>query len=675
MNSTQPLVSVIIPYYNHGRHLHQAVHSALRAYSGPTEIVIVDDGSTEAKASVFLENAQTISPCVRVIKKQNGGLSSARNAGLAEAKGDFIQFLDSDDLLVPGKIDLQIDHFQIQPRIDISISNYLLCDELGTHFSRDGDPISRFSFSLSDFLFYWERGFSIPIHCGLFRRSAFKGILFDTTVAGKEDWIFWCRQAHGLRRFGYAPVYGAIYRQNALGMSKSFRSMGENWLMAAERIRQAVGCQDPRFEKDVQTWYRSFYLPRILNETEASEGQRGGIQQKSTGNVPAAIETSRMKWVRSFAARQTPPVDTPLFSVIVPVYNHYDHLAACLESIASQEVSGGVEVIIADDRSSDSRVRPLLREFARVVPNARLLLNDHNLGISATQNSAVKIATGEYVAFVDCDDALEPNALSVVAESIKPSTDYLFTDRTDMDERGEPIRVARYGGYPWLHASGDVKRDLLDAMVASHLKVIRRATYESVGGSDPRYSGVQDWELALKIADAGGEFVYIPRALYRHRLHAGSVTSSESVRQFWLSNVARRHYAVRWLGRTLADEVAMRRAALACANIVNGKPVNDREVLLLREFRVPDSVEVVKKAWRAGQICVYAPHAEATVPEMNLVREYNSYFDAIVAHDEAIGCFFLGYMWNHGALHFAGEALMSRTSEGAAWAEPASMHW
>lgn len=663
MNSTQPPVTVIIPYHSHGRHLHQAVHSALRAYSGPKEILIVDDGSTEAKASVFLENAKAISPCVRVIKKQNGGLSSARNAGLAQAKGGFIQFLDSDDLLVPGKIDLQIDHFQIQPRIDISISNYLLCDELATHFSRDGDPISRFSFSLSDFLFYWERGFSIPIHCGLFRRSAFEGISFDTTVAGKEDWIFWCRQAHGLRRFGYAPVYGAIYRQHAHGMSKSFRTMGDNWLMAAERISQAVGCEDRRFRKEVQAWYRSFYLPRILSEAEASDAQRGGFLQKRTGNAPAAPESSKMGWERSFRDHKTPLLDTPLFSVIVPVYNHYDHLTDCLASIASQEVSGGVEIILADDRSSDSRVRPLLLEFARVVPNTKLLLNDQNRGISATQNSAVKMAKGKYVAFVDCDDALEPNALSVVADSIRPCTDYLFTDRTDMDELGEPIRVARYGGYPWLRASGDVKRDLLDAMVASHLKVIRRETYESVGGSDPRFSGVQDWELALKIADAGGEFVYIPRTLYRHRIHAGSVTNSESVRQFWLSNVARRRYAVRWLGRPLSDEVAIRRAALACANIVNGRPVNDREVFLLREFRVPDSVEFVKKAWKAGQICVYAPHAEATVPEMNLVREYNSYFDAILAHDETVGCFFLGYMWNHGALHFAGEALMSQTSQ------------
>lgn len=654
MNYMRPLVSVIIPYYSHGRHLHQAVHSALRAYSGPKEILIVNDGSAETKAHVYLENAAAIAPEVRIITQQNLGLSSARNTGIAEARGDFVQFLDSDDFLLPGKVDLQVDQFQIQPRLDISLSNYVLCDEGATHFMRDGDPISRYSFSLSDFLYFWERGFSIPIHCGLFRRAAFAGIAFDTTVAAKEDWIFWCRQAHAGRRFGYAPVFGAVYRQHNHGMSKSFRVMGDNWIKAAARISEAVGLNDPRFEREVEAWYRTFYKPRIAEE--AATPPTAPVSNAATLRTRVAGDLS---WIGALSLPAASSAPAPRFSIIVPVHNHYDHLEACLTSIAMQEAPGGIEVILADDCSSDGRIRPLLEAFARAAPNVRLLLNERNQGISATQNAAVEAARGEFVAFVDCDDALERDAMSTVAKSIQPGIDYLFSDRTDVDEQNQPLRIARYGGYDWLTPSGDIPQDLLDGMVASHLKVIRREIYRRAGGSDPAYSGVQDWELALKIADAGSRFAHIPKPLYRHRIHAASITSSDSVRQFWLSNVARRRFAVKWLSRRFADQDATQRAARACANLAHGRHVDGADVLVVRNVRIPQSLEVLKKAWRAGLVCVYAPRPETTIPAANIVREYNSYFDGVLAPNETVAGFFIGYMWDHNALHYAGEATMT----------------
>lgn len=653
MTIIRPLVSVIIPYHSHGRHLHQAVHSALRAYSGPKEILIVDDGSVEAKARIYIESAAALASEVRVIVQPNAGLSSARNTGIEAARGDFAQFLDSDDLLMPGKIDLQMDHFQIQPRLDISLSNYVLCDESVTRFMRDGDSISRYSFSLPDFLYSWERGFSIPIHCGLFRRSAFDGIRFDTTVAGKEDWIFWCRQAYAGRRFGYAPVYGAIYRQHDQGMSKSFRAMGDNWLRAAERIRDAIGLNDPRFESEVQAWHRTFYAPRIAEE--AAVPSVAPVSHAATLRTQHAGDTS---WIGGLTFPAVSNSRTPRFSIVVPIYNHHDYLQSCLTSVAKQEAPGGIEVILADDGSSDPRIRPLLEAFARAAPNVRLLPSDRNQGISAIQNTAVEAARGEFVAFVDCDDALEPGAMSAVAQAIQPGVDYLFSDRTDVDEQDRPLRVATYGGYNWLVPSGDIPRDLLDGMVASHLKVIRRDIYRRAGGSDPAYSGVQDWELALKIADAGGKFVHIPKALYRHRIHANSVTSSESVRQFWLSNIARRRFAAKWLSRRITDHDARQRAERACAELAHSRQPDAADVLVVREFRIPYTLEVLKKAWRAGQVCVYAPKADAIIAEMNTVREYNSYLDGVLAADETVASFLIGYMWDHNALHYAGEATM-----------------
>ncbi|WP_249212173.1 hypothetical protein [Burkholderia cenocepacia] len=94
----------------------------------------------------------------------------------------------------------------------------------------------------------------------------------------------------------------------------------------------------------------------------------------------------------------------------------------------------------------------------------------------------------------------------------------------------------------------NIKNDLLDGMVASHLKVIRRSTYLKAGGSDDAFSGIQDWELALKIAEFG-RFHYLHEPLYRHRVHTRSVTSSDSVGQFRKTNIVRRRFYYPLVGR------------------------------------------------------------------------------------------------------------------------------
>ncbi|SUS06011.1 Glycosyl transferase, family 2 [uncultured Defluviicoccus sp.] len=648
----KPLVSVIVPYYSHGRHLHQAVHAALRAYSGPLEIIVVNDGSREPKAATYLQRVKDLSPNVHLVQKTNGGLSSARNAGLKVAKGEFIQLLDSDDMVVPGKIDLQIASFAIQASADINITNYILCEDSGSIFTRDGDPISRFDFTLKDFLYYWERGFSIPIHSALFRRHVFDGIEFETSVVGKEDWIFWCRQAHAGRRFGYIPVYGAIYRQHD-SMSKSFKIMGESWLSAVRTIDKAIGGKEPTFLRASRDWYRSFYAPRIAQqalETSAAKPKQELAQQP-------VLREGELTWIGDVAASRVTPRKSPLISAVVPVHNHYAYLRACLTSLARQNVQGGVEIVIADDCSSDKRVRGLLKEFADRVAGVKLILNETNVGISQNQNRAAEAASGTYLAFVDCDDFLADDALERVFPKLLGDVAYLFTDREDIDDTNKRLRIAKYGGYPTIHPSGDIASDLLDGMVASHLKIIRRDVYLELGGSDPFFAGIQDWDLALRIAERGEKFVYVPEAVYKHRIHAGSTTQSDSVRQFWLSNIARRRAANKRLGRVLSDDDALRAAKQICRDLAFGAALRDDRALVVRDLTATSLQRDLKQAWLDGKVVVYAPSGAERVQDMNIAREFNSYFDAILAPDEATACFFIGYMWNHEALIFRGEAL------------------
>jgi len=100
-----PLVSVIIPTYNHGRFVSAAVESALHQDYRPLEIIVIDDGSTDATRAVLAPFGDSI----MYVYQNNAGLPSARNAGINIAKGDFVAFLDADDIWCSNKLSVQME--------------------------------------------------------------------------------------------------------------------------------------------------------------------------------------------------------------------------------------------------------------------------------------------------------------------------------------------------------------------------------------------------------------------------------------------------------------------------------------------------------------------------------------------------------------------------------------
>lgn len=101
----KPLVSVIIPAFNEERFIAEAIESALAQTYEPVEVVVVDDGSTDATGQI----AATF-PDVELVSQVNRGLSAARNAGVAAAAGEIIAFNDADDIMLPERLETQVDH-------------------------------------------------------------------------------------------------------------------------------------------------------------------------------------------------------------------------------------------------------------------------------------------------------------------------------------------------------------------------------------------------------------------------------------------------------------------------------------------------------------------------------------------------------------------------------------
>jgi glycosyltransferase involved in cell wall biosynthesis len=184
-------VSVIVPCYNQSQYLDECLQSILHQTYTNWECIIVNDGSsdvTEDIAKKWIEKDSRF----KYIKKENGGLSSARNTGFKLASGVFIQFLDCDDLIHENKLFEQIELFNADLLLDISYTNFI------TFSGNIKNKIKRYadchlsSLPAHDFLFKWEKGFSIPIHCALFKKEIFQNNTpFNISLKSKEDWFLW----------------------------------------------------------------------------------------------------------------------------------------------------------------------------------------------------------------------------------------------------------------------------------------------------------------------------------------------------------------------------------------------------------------------------------------------------------------------------------------------------
>ena len=114
---TAPLVSTIVPVYNAEAHLDQAIRSVLAQSYTPTEVILVDDGSTDRSPDL----AASFGDRVRLIRQPNHGAAHARNHGLQVARGDLVAFLDADDVRLPHKLERQVEQLQTAPNAQYSI--------------------------------------------------------------------------------------------------------------------------------------------------------------------------------------------------------------------------------------------------------------------------------------------------------------------------------------------------------------------------------------------------------------------------------------------------------------------------------------------------------------------------------------------------------------------------
>lgn len=211
-------------------------------------------------------------------------------------------------------------------------------------------------------------------------------------------------------------------------------------------------------------------------------------------------------------------VKKPLFSIIMPAYNTPEKwLRKCVESVKAQ-VYPHWELCIANDASPAPHVRRVLDELAAGDSRIKVVHREANGHISAASNSAIEVATGEWLVLLDHDDELHPLALSEVAKEINEHPDWrlIYSDEDKIDERGR-----RYDPY----MKPDWNYDLfLSHNCISHLGVYDAALVREVGGFQKGLEGSQDWDLALRCVErlTSKQVGHIPKVLYHWRAIVGS---------------------------------------------------------------------------------------------------------------------------------------------------------
>jgi glycosyltransferase involved in cell wall biosynthesis len=214
----ETLVSVVIPCYNQGRFVGEALESVFGQTYARVEVILVDDGSTDDLAAVLQPFAGR--PELAVIRQENRGLSAARNRGLAEAQGSLVQFLDADDWLDPEKLARQVAVLAAHPEIGLVFSDYFLvynnvdlCEQ-DTVADRCDDP-----FNPDLFLTWWIQGVFPPCAALVRKEWIRRAGGFNTKLQAYEDYEFWLRlSAHGCRA-SYLPDRLAYYRQHEGSMT------------------------------------------------------------------------------------------------------------------------------------------------------------------------------------------------------------------------------------------------------------------------------------------------------------------------------------------------------------------------------------------------------------------------------------------------------------------------
>lgn len=218
----------------------------------------------------------------------------------------------------------------------------------------------------------------------------------------------------------------------------------------------------------------------------------------------------------------------PMISIVMPVYNPAaDYLEKCILSVLNQSFQNW-QFCIADDASTDPEIRPILEKYAALDSRVQIVFRPENGHISAASNSALEIATGDFIALLDHDDMLTKHALSHMAQTIQnnPNAQLIYSDEDKLNDDHKRVDP---------HFKGDWNRDLFYTHnYITHLSVLDRKIINEIRGFRLGFEGAQDYDLLLRavalIKDEN--IIHLSKVLYHWRAHSGSTAQTPGAKSY-----------------------------------------------------------------------------------------------------------------------------------------------
>ena len=460
-----PRVSIVVPAYNAEQWLDDALDSVqAQTIGADVECIVVDDGSTDGTAAIADARAAA-APNVRVIRlEENLGVATARNVGIAAARGRYVMQLDADDRLTPDASAILAAALDADRSIHVAYGGVEFRDERLVTPIDYGKGQPGYSGWPVDFRFDQQIGPPpgrlgrpqnlIPYNA-MVRRPALDAVgRYRWRRRNAEDPDLWCR----LASYGFAP------------------KMVTTKPLLLYRVREgSLSTSTP-----VDDWSRWFPWSRMLETTPA--GALRGARVAVPSLQPVAV------------------------TVVIPVGRGHERLLQDAVDSVDAQTFRAFEVIVVNDTGG---ALPPLPSWVVV------LETEGQRGPAHCRNLALAMASGRTFLCLDADDYLEPHALRVMFDEHLRTGDIIFSDFWEDPE--EPGRFRRYETLNW-EPKNLWETGLVGGAVT---QLIPTSAARAVGGFDEALPAWEDWDFHLKLCEAGYCSRRVPTTLWTYRKHTG----------------------------------------------------------------------------------------------------------------------------------------------------------
>lgn len=572
-NPPSPIVSIVVPVYNAENYLAECLDSLLAQSFQDFELICVDNESTDSSMELLGRYADQ-DPRVHV-DSCPGNAGSARNRGLDKARGECLLFLDSDDFFADDMLQRLVTAYK-RSRADIILFGGRRFDDKTKRLSDDVEFLNRdllpksavFSYAdVPDDLFQLTN----PAPWGRMYKRKFlqeNGVRFQE-LDNTNDWAF--TYTAMMLADGITAVDGdfARYRTNVDTSIQGRKREAPLCCVQAiyavhdklvERGRYEVLRKS--FEHQALSLLEFFIYSvadagarsRIFAEMESDRFRTLDLLGKEAGEYKSShtyeISRSLLDMIalnrKLYGAQEPcgfslvagspePPADAKV-SVIIPVFNTEAYLREALDSVLGQTLQE-IEVICIDDGSTDGS-RAILEEYAAEDDRMRVY-GQANSGLSKTRNNGISVASGEYILFMDSDDAIEADALRQLYAKVKgESLDICFFDASSFSEEGMAQVCAEYDEYYKRSKAYDDVCSGVDLMIelfanadylpSACMYLVCRAFIEVQGISFHEGILHEDNAFTFHCLIRAQRVSHSNNAFYRRRVRGGSITRTLS---------------------------------------------------------------------------------------------------------------------------------------------------